>query len=62
MKKITDFTCLTVQEGIRLSYTYSILDEDGNIVSNNNKMSFIVVDSELQKEINDIVSYLQRRD
>lgn len=45
MKKLTAIATVTTAEGERVSYTYTELDESGNIVSQNNRASFIVLDS-----------------
>lgn len=60
MKKMTSFTYLTTGEGDRIAYTYSEIDEGGNLVSQNNKGNFIVLDEELQVHINEIISYIKK--
>ena len=47
-------------EGDRLAYTYSEIDENGNLVSQNNKGNFIVLDDALQEHINEIGSYIKK--
>lgn len=45
MKKLTSVTMHTTSEGQRLSYTYSVIDEDtGTVISDNNRESRIVLD------------------
>lgn len=60
MKKLTSFTHLTTGEGDRIAYTYSEIDENGNLVSQNNKGNFIVLDDVLQEHINEIGSYIKK--
>lgn len=60
MKKLTSFTHLTTGEGDRIAYTYSEIDENGNLVSQNNKGNFIVLDDALQEHINEIGSYIKK--
>lgn len=60
MKKLTSFTHLTTGEGDRIAYTYSEIDENGNLVSQNNKGNFIVLDDALQEHINEISSYIKK--
>lgn len=60
MKKLTSFTHLVTGEGDRLAYTYSEIDENGNLVSQNNKGNFIVLDDALQEHINEISSYIKK--
>ena len=58
MKKITSFTHLITGEGDRIAFTYSEIDEEGNLVSQNNKGNFIVVDSALKEHIDEISEYI----
>lgn len=45
MKKITSITMHTTSEGQRLSYTYSVVDENsGAVVSSNNRESLVVLE------------------
>lgn len=60
MKKLTSFTHLVTGEGDRIAYTYSEIDENGNLVSQNNKGNFIVLDDALQEHINEISSYIKK--
>ena len=41
-KKVTSITFQPVAEGLRESYVYSELNDDGDIISSNNRASFIV--------------------
>ena len=41
MKKLTSVAVVTTAEGERVSYTYTELDSDGNITSQNNRASFV---------------------
>lgn len=58
MKLLTSFTKLTTGEGIRVAYTYSEVDEEGKLISQNNRGNFIVVDQELRKHIEAVDSYI----
>ena len=63
MKKLTS---VTTSEGQRLSYTYSVIDEDtGAIISDNNRESMIVLDipknAEVLGHIDAIKAYLSRK-
>lgn len=45
MKKVTSITLHTTSEGQRISYTYSVIDENtGVLLSDNNRESMIVLD------------------
>lgn len=52
MKKITSVTMHTTSEGQRLSYTYSVIDENsGAVISENNRESLVVLDIPANKEV-----------
>lgn len=52
MKKITSVTMHTTSEGQRLSYTYSVIDENsGSVISENNRESLVVLDIPANKEV-----------
>ena len=58
MKKLTSFSNFKSTEGDRISFTFSEIDEKGNIESRNNKGSFIVMDNTLMEHINAIKQYI----
>ena len=60
MKKIlTSFLNLSTGEGSRISYTYSEINETtGNIISQNNKGNFLVLDAEIQTHLDAIKKYI----
>ena len=63
MKKVTSFMAIKTGEGMRLSYTYSEVDsESGNIISQNNKGNFIVMDSNLLAAVNAIFDFTEKRE
>ena len=47
MKKLSAVAIVKTAEGERVSYTYTELDSDGNITSQNNRASFVALDEEL---------------
>ena len=59
MKRLTSFTHLTTGEGDRIAYTYSEIDESGNLMSQNNKGNFIAVDEELVSHIRAIQNFIK---
>lgn len=61
MKKITSFTHLKTGEGDRIAYTYSEVSDNGEILSQNNKGNFIVVDEELERCIETINNKISER-
>ena len=58
--KVTNFTYQIVPEGTRLSYTYSEINENGDIVSSNNKRSFIINDEEILESLTKVKTYLEK--
>ena len=61
MKKLTSFTHLVTGEGDRIAYTYSEIDSEGNLVSQNNKGNFIAIDAELIGHIRAIQEYISNK-
>lgn len=61
MKKVTSFTAHQTAEGMRITYTYSIIDEQGNVVKSNARATLIVMDEDIQKAIASIDDFLLAR-
>ena len=61
MKKVTSFTHLVTGEGDRIADTYSEISESGDLVSQNNKGNFIVMDDEIQQAVNLINSKIAEK-
>lgn len=59
MKKITSFTHHLTAEGDRISFTFSELDADGNLTSQNNRKNFVVTDDGLKAHIDAINAYIK---
>lgn len=62
MKKITSYTVFETAEGKRVSYTYSEIDENGNIIKSNIRKDMVVMDEDLNKELNDVFTFLTNRE
>lgn len=58
INRLTGVALLTTGEGDRVSFTYSSLDSEGNVISSNNKGSFVAMDSELAAHIQAIRDYV----
>lgn len=60
MKKVlTSFMNLSTGEGSRISFTYSEVNENtGNIISQNNKGNFLVLNEGVQKHLDAIREYI----
>ncbi len=63
MKKVlTSFMNLSTGEGSRISFTYSEVNENtGNIISQNNKGNFLVLDEEIQKHLDAIREHISEK-
>lgn len=59
--KLTSFNYQVVQEGTRVSYSYSELNESGDIISSNNRKSFIVINEDILEKLKDIKEYLENK-
>ena len=58
LKKITSITKFTTGEGERISYTYSELDEKGNMHAQNKQAGFILMDENIKTKIKEIEDYI----
>lgn len=62
MKKIlTSFTSHVTEEGQRISYTYSEVDERGKLKKQNIRENFVLMDKELQGHIDAINAFINER-
>lgn len=59
IKRITSFTYHKTGEGDRLSYIFSEIDSNGNLITSNERATCIIMDSEIIKKITDINEFLQ---
>lgn len=62
IKRITSFTAHTTAEGERLSYTYSVIAEDGTLVESNKRATCIVLDEGIKQKIDEINKFLLDRE
>lgn len=56
--KITSFTAHQTAEGMRLTFTYSVIDEDGNVIKSNQRATLIVLDDTINSSITNINEWL----
>lgn len=61
MKKVTSFTHLVTGEGDRIAFTFSEISDTGELVSQNNKGNFIVIDQNVKNAIDTINQFLAQR-
>lgn len=58
IKKITSFTIHQTAEGLRATFTYSIIAEDGTIIKSNARATVILLDQAILSEAADIQNFL----
>ena len=59
MKALTSFTKITTGEGVRIAYTYSVIDDTtGEVISQNNKGNFVLIDPAIKAKVNDIDTFI----
>ena len=61
MRVLTSITQFKTGEGMRVSYTFSEVDENtGKIVSQNNRENFIATDAEFVEKLSEVEDYIKR--
>lgn len=59
IKQLASFAVLNVNGGNRVSYTFDEINaETGDVISSNNKGSFVAVDASLKADIESIRAYI----
>lgn len=56
--KITSFTAHLTAEGMRVTFTYSVIDADGNLVKSNQRATVIVLEDDINSAINSVNDWL----
>lgn len=56
--KITSFTAHLTAEGMRVTFTYSVIDGEGNLVRSNQRATCIVLDADILSAINSVNEWL----
>ena len=59
VKKVTSVTTFNSAAGQKIAITYSLIDDNGNIVAANQKISRVVQDEELQTKIDKVTESAQ---
>lgn len=59
MKTLTSFSYLKTGDGDRISYTYSEVDGQGNIISQQNKGNFIIMEDVIKESTNTIINFIK---
>lgn len=61
MKKVTSFTHLVTGEGDRIAFTFSEISDTGELVSQNNKGNFIIINPAIKSAVDTINQYITQR-
>ena len=61
MTKITSFTAHLTAEGMRVTFTYSVIDSNGNIVKSNQRATCIVLDDNILSAIETVNTWLHNK-
>lgn len=61
MKKITGIRFVRTAEGLRVSYSYSDIDADGNVTASNQIGSYINLDSDTETFVESLESSILNR-
>lgn len=56
--RITSFTIHQTAEGMRATFTYSVIDENGNLIKSNVRATVILLDSTILSDVSEIQNYL----
>ena len=62
MKQISGFSVIGINNGLRLTYTYDELNEQGELVSQNVRKSFYIMDNETKAAAQTILEAIQKKE
>lgn len=60
MKQLSSFMVLEVNGGDRISFTYDVIDDEGNLTDSNQKESFFVINDDVKSHIESIRNYIRK--
>lgn len=60
MKKLTSFMNLNTGEGSRISFTFSEVAENGQVLNQNLKGNFLILDPEVSGHVETIRNYIEQ--
>lgn len=61
MKILTGFAIINDRNGKRVTYTYDVVDDRGNVVDSNKKESYVVLDVETKDAISLLEAIVEGR-
>lgn len=60
MKQLSGYMVMEISGGVRVSYTYDVVDDNtGDMISSNNKGNFFAVDKTLLENIKGVQDYIR---
>lgn len=61
MKILTGFAIVNDRNGKRVTYTYDVVDDKGNIKDSNKKESYIILDNETKNIVENLEETIENR-
>lgn len=61
IKRVTSFMHHTTGEGERLTFTYSLINEDGTVDKDNVKGSIVVLDDGISQKLKDVTDFIKTK-
>lgn len=61
IKRITAFSVHTTGEGERVAFTYSLIDEDGNVVVQNKRAEIVLIDQSALDAAHTLYDFLKTK-
>ena len=62
MKQISGFSVIGINNGMRLTYTFDEINENGELISQNNRKSFYILDEDTKKAAESIFGMLDQKE
>ena len=62
MKQISGFSVIGINNGLRLTYTYDELNESGEMLSQNVRKSFYIMDETVKENVENIFNFIKARE
>ena len=59
MLKVTSITLFNDSVGMRMSTTFSEIDDSGRVVSENKRVDRVITDAAMQKKVQSVMEYAQ---
>lgn len=61
IKRITAYSIHTTGEGERAAFTYSIIDEDGNVIASNKRAEVVLINQEALNAAHTLYEFLKTK-